>query len=269
LFSDYSLLQMTLARAAAFAPPVIVCDVKFADDAAQEAHVIGIAPRAVIAEPAQRGTAAAIASAAFFLQTENPLMLVMPSDHIITDVQFFEETIRRAADIAPDNMPIILGKRPDGAGERYGYIRARNDNGVLMLENFIEKPPKNIARKLAASENVFWNTGIFLCRARIVLELLSLHAPEIFERTGNAMELAVADAPFIQPDARRYGAVPTQSIDYAIMEKLYAGLVLPLETGWHDVGCWERIFALKIREFAGLKPDQNDEPRRRSSTSGK
>lgn len=264
LFSHYSLLQMTLDRARMFERPVIVSDVKFAEDAAQEAREIGIPPSAVIAEPAQRGTAAAICSAAFLLQADNPLMLVMPSDHLILNREVFEAAVRQAAAVAPENAPVLLGKRPDNAADRYGYVRAREKNGALEIDSFIEKPSARIARRLAGTENVFWNTGIFLCRARALLELFSVHAPEIFERTCSAMELAVAEPPFVQPDARRYGAIPTQAIDYAIMEKLQAGLVLPLETGWHDVGCWERVIALKLKEFAGvLGPARHNESRRR------
>jgi mannose-1-phosphate guanylyltransferase/mannose-1-phosphate guanylyltransferase/mannose-6-phosphate isomerase len=263
LFSGSSLLQTTLRRVKNFLRPVIVCDIQFADDAEEEARQVHTVPGAIIGEPMQRGTAAAIACAAFLLQQENPVMLVMPSDHVIADVAFFEETIARAAEMLPEDAPIILGKRPDSAADRYGYIRTRAENGAFVLDSFIEKPARRIAKKLIAQDNVFWNTGIFLIRARTFLHLLSLHAPGIFERVGSAMALAETQGVLIIPEPKRYGAVPRESVDHAIMEKLQAGFVLPLETGWHDVGCWERIFALKIREFAG-KPGLFNESRRRS-----
>ena len=141
--------------------------------------MIGVSPQIIVAEPMQRGTAAAIACAAFVLQQDNPLMLVMPSDHVVTDIKIFEETVRPVAEMF-ENAPVIFGKRPDNASARYGYIRVHEEGEVYQLNSFIEKPPVKIARKMMHDGNVFWNTGIFICRARTMLELFSEHAPEVF-----------------------------------------------------------------------------------------
>lgn len=212
---------------------------------------VGFYDCSIIAEPVQRSTAAAIASAAFALQDKNPVMLVMPSDHVIDDAKIFAEAVSFAAGHLPEGAPVILGIRPDAPRDRYGYIRTRpGENGLSVLESFIEKPPLKIAKRLCATPGVFWNSGIFLCRARTLLELLSVHAPDIFEAAGNAMASAARDGNILRPDSRRYAGIPSLSIDHALMEKIERAAVLPLETGWHDVGCWERILALKLKSFA-------------------
>jgi mannose-1-phosphate guanylyltransferase/mannose-6-phosphate isomerase len=247
IFNGLSLLQMTLQRADSFLPPIIVCDGRFASEADKEAAEIGFAQSCIIAEPVQRGTAAAIACTAFLLQHQNPFMLVMPSDHVVTNPAIFEKTVRKAAAFAPDDAPVILGVRPEGASQRYGYIHTKPESAdAFALESFTEKPPSKAARVMARNPGVFWNTGIFLCRAETLLRLLAIHAPDIFEAAGHAMAAAKAEGNIIAPPMSRYAVIPRLSIDHALMERLDSGLVLPLETGWHDVGCWERLLALKL-----------------------
>lgn len=248
LFSNLSLLQQALIRGASFSSPVIICDAAFSAKAFGEAQQISKPPAAIIAEPSGRGTAAAVASAAFTLQEENPFMLVMPSDHVLADEGVFAATVRRA--VKMDYEIIILGKAPFSPAARYGYIKTRRENGAHIIERFIEKPPVKVARILAAEPDVFWNTGIFLCRARAMLALLSRHVPEIYDSVGRAMAKANKDGAFISPAAALYNETPSASIDRAVMEKLDFGTLLPLETEWHDVGCWERIFALKSAAFS-------------------
>lgn len=262
LFSDYSLLQQTLMRGGAFSPPIVVCNAAFSAQALSEAQEIGIIPSAIIAEPFGRGTAAAVASAAFALQEKNPLMLVMPSDHIIASTAVFVNTVHRAA--GADDEIIILGKTPSGPATRYGYIKTRTEGEAHRIERFIEKPPVKAARILAIEPDVFWNTGIFLCRARTMLALLSRHAPEIHDGADRAMAAVFKDGMFLRPVAALYNEIPHAPIDSAAMEKLDFGTVLPLETEWHDVGCWERILALKLGVFCTpLSTARDYEPRRK------
>lgn len=249
-FSNYSLLQMALMRASAFAPPVVICDERFAKYTDDEASEIGITEISIIAEPVQRSTAGAIASAAFLLQQKNPLMLVMPSDHLLGSAKIFEETIRRAAALAPENAPVILGKKPASADNRYGYILSNPLNEAFALDSFIEKPSPPLAKKLSRTDGVFWNTGIFLCYARTLLELIFLHAPDVFESAGNAMAGAAFRENILRPGAGYYAAIPSLSIDHAVMEKLSQAVILPLETDWHDVGCWESLIALKFKNLS-------------------
>ncbi len=264
LFSGDSLLQQALRRSASFAPPVIVCDARFSGQTFDEAREIGVMPATIVAEPLGRGTAAAVASAAFMLREENPLMLVMPSDHVMASAAAFAATVSRAA-VMSDKI-IILGKKPSGPATRYGYIRTRAENGVHGIEQFVEKPPAKVARILAAEPGVFWNTGIFLCRAQTMLELLSLHAPGVFESARRAVDAADKRETIFRPAAKFYNEIPHISIDHAVMEKLGFGVVLPLETEWHDVGCWERVFALKLAAFsASSSTARNHEPGRKFS----
>ena len=217
LFSKYSLLQQTLMRCASFAPAVIVCDERFSSQALDEAREINIMPAAIIAEPSGRGTAAAVAGAAFMLLEENPLMLVMPSDHVIADEAIFTDTVHRAAAMNADI--VILGKKPSGPAARYGYIRTHESNGVYAIERFIEKPPLRTAQALVAEPGIFWNTGIFLCRARVMLEFLSRHAPEIYDGVVKAMTAACRDGVFLRPAAALYNEISHDSVDRAVMEK--------------------------------------------------
>ena len=264
-----SLLQLALARGSAFNSPLIVCDARFAPAVSLEAQGIGVTNFNILAEPVQRGTAAAIACAAFLLQKNNPLMLVMPSDHVISNQKIFCSTVEKAAALA-DQGPVILGKIPETGSERYGYMRTRpGESGVFVLDSFIEKPPRKVARALAKTPGVFWNTGIFLCRARMMLELMARHAPDVFEAAGHAMATAARQADIVYPAAGRYAAVPSLSIDHALMESLQEATVLPLETGWHDVGCWERLLAVKLGSITRAIdfPLQHDTGRKREKYS--
>lgn len=262
IFQGRSLLQMTLLRSSVFLPPVVICDQKFAETADREAEEIGMKEIAIIGEPLQRGTAAAIACAAFLLQNKNPLMLVMPSDHVITNTKVFEKTVLRAAELAPDDAPVIIGRKPEGPNSSYGYIHTRPGEETFHLQSFTEKPNAKAARVMARTPGVFWNTGIFLCRAEALLKLLALHAPEIFEGAGRAMAGAKGEGNVLVP-ARGYAAIPMLSIDYALMERIYSGLVLPLETTWHDVGCWERLLALKLGSLTRSLDIRDERSRRR------
>jgi mannose-1-phosphate guanylyltransferase len=235
-------------RCASFASPVIVCDERFSGQALGEAREINIMPGAIIAEPSGRGTAAAVAGAAFMLREENPLILVMPSDHVIASAVVFTDAVRRAAAMNADI--VILGKKPSSPAARYGYIQTCTKNGAQVTERFIEKPPLRAARALVAEPGIFWNTGIFLCRARAMLEFLSRYAPGVYDGADKAMSTAFKDGVFLRPATALYNGIPQDSIDRAVMEKLESGAVLPLETEWHDVGCWERVFALKAAAFS-------------------
>lgn len=249
-FSLHSLLQQTLINASVFAPPVIVCSHSFSKKIMDECSDVQVEPRAIIAEPFQRGTCAAIASAAFFLQKENPLMLVMPSDHMIASADIFQRAVYSGIEhISVDGL-MIFGCPPVSAATRYGYIRTRQDGEIFRLEAFVEKPDPFQARALSKAPGVFWNTGIFLCRARVFLNLLLQHAPDIFNSVYAAFEQGETGEVFFYPDFDLYDAVPSMAVDYAVMEKLTSARVLPLETQWHDVGCWQRLIALKAGSIA-------------------
>jgi mannose-1-phosphate guanylyltransferase len=257
LFSKYSLLQMALQRGAGFSTPLIVCDHRYAEEAQEEARELGVSAR-ILAEPSQRGTAAAICCAAFLNQNDNPVLLIMPSDHVINDTTLFRETVHMAAD--SEIFPVIFGKRPERAAERFGYIRSKEGK----LESFIEKPPMKIARKLVQNHNVFWNTGIWMAPSQVVLALMAEHAPDIFEAAGRAVVSVRRNGAVLTPEARRYAGIPSISIDHAVMERLSEAVVLPLETGWHDVGSWDSVFALKLESVTKIL---RHEPRRSKPNS--
>ncbi len=249
-FTSHSLLQETLLRTTIFAPPVIVCLDRFADQALEESRALSLEPRCVIAEPMRRNTAAAIAVAAFALREENPLMLVLPSDHAIDDTGKFQADITRAAMLVPQDAPVLLACEPSSPETGYGYIATKPDGNFFRLQSFIEKPDPFHAAALCKIEGVFWNTGIFLCRAKTLLDLFLEHAPDIHLAATESWAGRREDNTIIHPSAAAYEGLIPLSVDYAVMEKLARAIVVPLTAGWQDIGVLDRLNAYKTLKTA-------------------
>lgn len=255
-FLKYSLLQYTVMRAAGFSPPVIVCHHTQGPRALEECLEIGVWPRAIICEPEHRSTAAAIAAAAFFLQGNSGVMTVMPSDHYIESPRIFRNTIWHAAEILSGVDLVLLGVRPRGAATRYGYIRVAPDH--RKVEHFIEKPDPSSARQLAEDGQCFWNTGIFLSRPPRFLELLQQSASPVHQAVGLAWVQKTAAGPFLYPAKDHYVNAPSISVDYAVMEHCKNAVLLPLQTEWHDMGCWPSLLGVKLKLACARTSRQED-----------
>ena len=254
LTAEETMLQLTAKRAhgEAFAAPIVVANARHADHIDEQLHAVGAAPQAVILEPVARNTAPAIALAALAAKGEEAL-LVMPSDHVIADVAAFHAAIEAAMPLVADGWQVTFGITPDAPETGYGWIKVGEPlaNGVHRVARFVEKPIRERAEEMLASGDHAWNGGIFLFRADIFLGALAAHAPGMLTATQDAMSKARRDGVRIYPDAEAFGASPSDSIDYAVMERAERVAVVPVAMGWSDVGSWDALHAISDRDAAG------------------
>jgi mannose-1-phosphate guanylyltransferase len=250
LFGDKSLLEATLERVKdpdLFAEPIIV-----AGEA--QAEAIGEILRGrgeLIVEPCARNTAPAIALAAMNAP-QDALILVMPSDHLIADVDAFSEAVRRGRGAAQDGYIVAFGMKPDRPETGFGYITRAEpiEEGVWTVEQFVEKPDKATAESFVAGGRHDWNGGIFLMRAGRYLDALKMHAPAIFEAVRRSVDGQSRLEGRSSPDRGAFERCPSQSIDYAVMEKEKRIAVVPARLGWSDVGSFETLHAASAKDDA-------------------
>ncbi|MGH8229702.1 MAG: mannose-1-phosphate guanylyltransferase/mannose-6-phosphate isomerase, partial [Steroidobacteraceae bacterium] len=273
LIGERTMLQETALRLEGLGAtaPVVVCNEAHRFLVAEQLRQIGVTPRATLLEPAGRNTAPAIALAAHAAlrapsggrgegegaaDGADPLLLVLPADHVIRNVPAFHAAVRVARGAAEQGALVTFGIVPSAPVTGYGYIQrgagagagagsgaasGAGADGVRQIERFIEKPPVEQARQFVASGEYYWNSGMFLFRARRYLEELERLAPAIASACRTAFERASADLDFTRIDAAAFEPCPADSIDYAVMEKTAAAVVVPLDAGWSDVGSWSAL----------------------------
>lgn len=200
----------------------------------------------ILLEPVSRGTAPALAAAALEIQTrhgEDTQMLVLPTDHAVTDHKAFADTVVQARQTARQGQPVLFGVAPDRPETDYGYMRPGRALGqtTYAVAEFVEKPDAASAQRFVDSGHYYWNSGIFICRAGDYLRLLQTHAPELLQQVSRAYEQAVADTDFLRLEETAFSAVRPESIDYAIMEKTDQTVMTVLEAGWADLGYWSAL----------------------------
>ena len=250
-----TMLQLTAMRTAdstRFEPPVIVANRSHAALIEEQLAEIGITPAALILEPAGRNTAPAIALAALACPP-GALMLVMPSDHVIADLAAFHAAIDAALPLVEQGWLATFGISPDSPDTGYGYIRRGEPlvPGVYRVEQFVEKPDRATAEAYVADGRYAWNGGIFLFRADAYLAALEAHDPAIAVAARAAMASAATEGIRLHPDAEAFAASPSDSIDYAVMEKAECVAVVPVEMGWSDVGSWDALHAIAPHDERG------------------
>jgi len=245
LTGERTMLQATWLRVADIAahPPIVVANESHRFVAAEQLQQAGTAPSAILLEPIGRNTAPAIAAAALEARRngDDPLLLVLPSDHLINDITRFHQAIAQAATIAEQGKLVTFGIQPTAPETGYGYIKAVAGDGPRTIERFVEKPDLATAETYVASGEYYWNSGMFLFRASRYLEELERLQPQILAACRTAWEKARRDTDFIRLDADAFKASPSDSIDYAVMEKTGDAAVVPLDAGWSDVGSWTAL----------------------------
>jgi mannose-1-phosphate guanylyltransferase/mannose-6-phosphate isomerase len=245
LTGERTMLQATWLRVADVAahPPIVVANESHRFVAAEQLQQAGTAPSAILLEPIGRNTAPAIAAAALEARRngDDPLLLVLPSDHLINDIARFHQAIAQAAAIAEQGKLVTFGIQPTAPETGYGYIKAVAGDGPRAIERFVEKPDLATAETYVASGEYYWNSGMFLFRASRYLEELERLQPQILAACRTAWEKARRDTDFIRLDADAFKASPSDSIDYAVMEKTGDAAVVPLDAGWSDVGSWTAL----------------------------
>lgn len=255
LTAEATMLQLTALRAAGdgFAAPIVVANARHADMVEGQLDEVGAEAQALILEPVGRNTAPAIALAAIAAGAGDAALLVMPSDHVIADVPAFHVAIGRALPLVGEGWLVTFGIAPDAPETGYGWIQVGEPiaQGVHRVGRFVEKPPRDRAEAMLASGDHAWNGGIFLFRADRYLEALGAHEPAMRSACEVAMAAAVRDGTRITPDAEAFGASPSESIDYAVMEHSDRVAVVPVAMGWSDLGSWDALHAISDRDSAG------------------
>ncbi len=257
LVGEQSLLQATWRRLDGLAGagrPIVVANEEHRFMVAEQLRQAGVAPAALLLEPVGRNTAPAIAAAALQAQAGggDPLLLVLPSDHVIRDEAGFRAAVLAALPAAEAGALVTFGIVPTGPETGYGYIQAAGGQGVRPVGRFVEKPDLATAQAYVASGDYFWNSGMFLFRASRFLGELQRFAPAMVAAVRAALAAGKRDADFLRLDRAAFEACPADSIDYAVMEKTSAAAVLPIDVGWSDVGSWSALW-----EIADQDPDGN------------
>ncbi|WP_267433248.1 mannose-1-phosphate guanylyltransferase/mannose-6-phosphate isomerase [Sphingomonas sp. GM_Shp_1] len=252
--SDETMLQLTAQRTNAngFAAPIVVAGQRHADLVEQQLVEAGTAPQLLILEPVARNTAPAIALAALAARPEE-VLLVMPSDHVIADLDAFHAAIRSALPMVSQGWLATFGIAPDKPETGYGYIQVGREiaKGVHQVARFVEKPRLERAEAMLARGDYAWNGGIFLFRADRYLEELGQHAPEMLVAAEKAMRAARREGKRLVPDEAEFAACPSDSIDYAVMERADRVAVVPVSMGWNDVGSWDALHAISDLDVFG------------------
>jgi mannose-1-phosphate guanylyltransferase/mannose-6-phosphate isomerase len=266
-----TMLQATVARTAGLpgiGAPVVVCNEAHRFMVAEQLRQAGVEGTRIVLEPIGRNTAPAIALAAHAAlgtaaasgdAADDPLLLVLPADHVVRDVVAFQAAVRAALPAAAAGRLVTFGVVPDAPETGYGYIRRAAEplagvagagsavvgaaGAVYPIDRFVEKPDLATAQGFLASGEYYWNSGMFLFGARRYLRELETQAPDIAAAVIAAFGAAKGDLDFLRIDAEAFAACRSDSIDYAVMEKTREAVVVPLAAGWSDVGSWSSLHA--------------------------
>ena len=272
LLDDHSLLQNTVLRlqgVSGVAPPLVICNQSHRFIVAEQLRRIERPASAIILEPVGRNTAPAVAVAALQARRngEDPIMAIMPSDHVIADEAAFLAALGTGIGLAEQGMLVTFGIVPDRPETGFGYIRrgaeaapAKDSDGAppaFAVERFVEKPDRGTAERYLASGAYTWNSGMFLFKASVILAELERLCPDILEACRAALAQAQTDLDFIRLEEKSFSSCRAESIDYALMEKTSRAVVIPLDAGWNDVASWQALWQLGTPDGAGnvLKGD--------------
>ena len=255
LLSKKTLFQETIERVyqAAKQDPLIVCNEEHRFIVAEQMREQNIKPKAIILEPIGRNTAPAIAVASFSVIDSDPILLVCPSDHYIPNTEVFSQTMEEGKHFAKKGKFVCFGITPTTPRTGFGYILASEDvkhPKGHTIKKFIEKPCFEDAKEFLTAGSYFWNSGIFLFKASHFLKLLQQLQPEIYSIAKTAYEKGVADLDFFRLE-KSFCTCPSNSIDYAIMEKIQDGVMIPFPEKWSDVGSWSSIWETQEKDPEG------------------
>lgn len=242
-------------RLEAVLPPLVVTSALHADFVQREMALAGQDKARLILEPAGRNTASAVAVAAHeaMKHGEDPLMLILPSDHTISAVDIFLESVHAGTDAASDGYLVTFGIAPSRPETGYGYIKIGKPitGSVFEAAEFREKPDHDTAVKYIESGEYLWNAGMFLLKASSYLSELEAHAPDTARLSQTAWEQADRIGSRILLDAESFEAIEGDSIDYAVMEHTSRAAVVPTDPGWSDVGSWESLWDMADKDSSG------------------
>jgi mannose-1-phosphate guanylyltransferase len=250
LYGEDTMLQATFKRLGKLniSSSVTICNEEhrfFVAEQLREIDKLG----SIILEPAGRNTAPAIALAAISVKKEDPLMLVLAADHVIQDQGSFENSVRTAIPLAEAGKLVTFGIVPSEPNTGYGYIKkGKTEGSGFLVDKFVEKPSLEIAKDYLASGDYLWNSGMFLIKASRYLEELEKFRPDIFNACDSSMKNAASDIDFLRMDKSIFESCPSDSVDYAVMEKTEDAVVVPMDAGWSDIGSWSSLREIEDKD---------------------
>ena len=258
LFGKRTLLQDTATRLTELPgvqAPVFVCNEEHRFLVAEQVQALGKKAGAILLEPEGRNTAPALTIAALYLLEKDPdaVMVVMPADHVIPDAGVFQAAVAQGVALANAGRLVTYGVVPKHAETGYGYIRRGEalDGGAYRVDRFVEKPDAATAQGYVDSGEYYWNSGIFTLRADAWIAEMQQHAPAILAACEDAIASGKRDIDFCRVGKDAFLNSPSDSIDYAVMEKTDKAAVVPLDAGWSDVGAWSALWDISARDAAG------------------
>ncbi|NVM78701.1 mannose-1-phosphate guanylyltransferase/mannose-6-phosphate isomerase [Duganella sp. SG902] len=259
VMGERTMLQDTALRLAGrpgLMQPLVVCGNEHRFLVAEQLRDIGITPLAILLEPVGRNTAPAVAAAAHYLAERDPeaVMLVLPADHVINDVDAFYQAISQAAAPVAGGALATFGIVPTSPETGYGYIRSgapADAPHCYKVDSFVEKPDRATAEGFVAAGNYYWNSGMFLFRAASYLQELRELQPAIASATERAVREGYSDLDFCRLQEAAFTDCPSDSIDYAVMEHTKHAIVVPADIGWSDVGSWSALWEVQAKDERG------------------
>ena len=254
-----SLFQDTLSRLEGLdnlSKPLVVCNADHRFLVAEQLRLLGQDRSTILLEPVGRNTAAAVAMAALVARQryDDPVILILPADHVIENISAFHAAIAAAENLARQQLLVTFGIVPDLPETAYGYIEqgpALEGKTAFKVLRFVEKPDLDTAQSYLASGNYFWNSGMFMFTASRYLKELKQYAPDIYASCAAAFAAIETGDDFEQIPAELFASCRSESIDYAVMEKTDSAAVVPLDAGWNDLGAWDAIWKVQDKDGDG------------------
>jgi mannose-1-phosphate guanylyltransferase/mannose-6-phosphate isomerase len=265
LSGDSSLFQQAAQRLSDLAAPdlsikapVVIGNAEHRFLALEQLRELKIDPAAIVLEPVGRNTAPAVTLAALqaLENGDDPVMVVTPADQTVTDPAAFTAALQQAARVAAGGAVVILGITPDRPETGYGYIRSQQQGEeAAKVAQFVEKPDLLTAQRYLAEGDYSWNSGMFVLRASVWLKALQSFRPDIAQATRAAWAVRATDARFVRPGKAEFEAVPSESVDYAVMERCPGSdfdiRMVPLAAGWNDLGAWDAVWQVTDKDAQG------------------
>jgi len=258
LAGDNTMLQETILRLSGLdnlVDPIIICNADHRFLVAEQCQQIDITNPTILLEPVGRSTAPAIAAAALqsLKETDDAVLLVLSADHVIQDVEAFHQAINIARQQAQEGKLATFGIVPTDANTGYGYIRPSKENidGAYKVEEFVEKPDLQTAQAYLKQGNYLWNSGMFMFKADALIDELTTYSPEVVTSVKTAVNNAEQDLDFIRLDKQAFESSPSDSIDYALIERSGNVVVVPLDAQWNDIGSWSALYDIGTKDDNG------------------
>lgn len=257
LTSSNTMLQETIYRLndIEHTAPLLICNEEHRFIVAEQLRNASIKSSGIILEPIGRNTAPALTLAALTAINleQDPLLLILPADHVIQNNEIFIQKINDAVQLAKENKLVTFGITPNYPETGYGYIKAGNkiDDNSYIVDKFVEKPSYQIAQEYIDTRKYYWNSGMFLFKASSYLAEIEKYSPDILAACKQAISTATHDLDFIRINEKEFSLCPEDSIDYALMEKTNNAVVVPIDIEWSDIGSWSALWELSEKDNNG------------------